>query len=75
MSGYECLKQNSIFSKIKRNGTLSNTITAFVHNVWLLSKNIGDLVTDARIINNDIIEFTKTQTNIRFNNNNNKCSS
>ena len=70
MSSYERLKQNSLFSKIKRNGTSSDTITAFVHNVRLLSKNIGDLFTDDRIINNDIIEFTKTQTNIRFNNNN-----
>ena len=52
--------------KKKRNDTSSDTITAFVHNVRLLSKHIGDLVTDHRIINNDIIGFTKTETNIRF---------
>ena len=56
----ERLKQNDLFSIIKRN-TSENTITIFVHNAQSLSKHIDDIVSDDRIINCDIIGFTETQ--------------
>ena len=63
LSEYERLKQNDLFSTIKRNNTSDNSITVFVHNVRSLSKHINDIVCDDRIINNDIIGFTETQIN------------
>ena len=50
-----------LFSTIKRNNASGNIITVFVHNAQSLSKHIDDIVIDDRIINNDIIGFTKTQ--------------
>ena len=83
----ECLKQNDLFSIIKRN-IWDDTFTVFVHNVRSLSKHINDIARDDRIINNDIIGFTETQIkpsdstckimetlnffNINFNNDENK---
>ena len=58
---YERLKQNDSFSTIKRNTVSNNTITILVHNVRSLSKHVGNIVSDRRIINNDIIGFTETQ--------------
>ena len=59
---YERLKQNDLFSTIKRNNTSDNAITVFCHNARSLSKHIDDIVSDDRvIINNDIIGFTETQ--------------
>ena len=65
-----------------------DTVTIFVYNVQSLSKYIGDIVSDDRIISNDIMGFTKTQIsqsdftckimetliffNITFNNDENK---
>ena len=63
LSEYERLKQNDLFSTIKRNNTSDNSITVFVHNVRSLSKHINDIVCDDRIINNDITGFTETQIN------------
>ena len=63
LSEYERLKQNDLFSTVKRNNTSDNSITVFVHNVRSLSKHINDIVCDDRIINNDIIVFTETQIN------------
>ena len=63
MSEYKRLIQNDLFSTIKINNIADNTITAFVHNVRSLSKHINDIVSDNRIINNDIIGFTETQIN------------
>ena len=62
-SEYERLKQNDIFSTIKRNNTSDDTIIVFVQNVRSLSKHINDIVSDDRIANNDIIGFTETQMN------------
>ena len=85
---YECLKQNDLFSKAKRNNILNNTVTVFVHNARSLLKHIDDIVSDSRIINNGITDFTEIQINrsdstykimktlnffsISFNNNENK---
>ena len=55
---YEPLKQNDLFSTIKRN-TISDTLTILVHNVRPLSKHV-DIVSDDTIMNNDIIKFTET---------------
>ena len=63
MSENERLKQNNLFSTIKRNNISDNTITVFVHDARSLSKHINDIVCDDRIINNDIIVFTETQIN------------
>ena len=52
---YERLKQNALFSTIKRNNISYNTIAVFLHNVRSLSKHIDDVVSDDRIINNDIV--------------------
>ena len=41
---YERLKQNDLFSTIKRNNTSDNNITVFVHNARSLSKHIDDIV-------------------------------
>ena len=62
-SEYERLKQNDIFSTIKRNNTSDDTIIVFVQNVRSLSKHINDIVSDDRITNNDIIGFRETQMN------------
>ena len=61
---YERLKQNDLFSTIKRNTISNNTITILVHNVRFLSKHVDDIVSDRRIINNDIIGFTETQISL-----------
>ena len=63
MLQYERLKQNDLFSTIKRNNTSDDTITVFAHDVRSLSKHIDDIVSDDRIINNDIMGFTETQIN------------
>ena len=55
---YERLKQNDLFSTIKRNNTSDKTIIVFVHNLRSLSKHIDDIVSDGRIIN---MRFTETQ--------------
>ena len=85
---YERLKQNDLFSTITRSTISDDTITVLVHNVKSLSKHVHDIVSDQRLINNDIIGFTETQINpsnftykiiktlnffnINFNNNGNK---
>ena len=58
---YECLKQNDLFSTIKRNAISGNTVTVLVHNVRSLSRHVDNIVSDNRIINNDIIGFTEIQ--------------
>ena len=60
---YARLKQNELFFTIKGNNISDDTIIVFVHNVQSFSKHIDDIVSDARIINNDIIGFTETEIN------------
>ena len=64
MLEYEHLKQNDLFSTIKRNNASDKTIAVFVRNVRSLLKHLEDTVSDDRIINNDIIGFTITQINL-----------
>ena len=64
MSKNERLKQNDLFSTIKRNNISDNTITVFVHNARSLSKHINDIACNDRIINKDIIAFTEIQINL-----------
>ena len=59
---YERLKQNDLFSTIKRNAISDDTFTILVDNVRSLPKHADDAISENRIINNDIIGFTETQT-------------
>ena len=58
---YECLKQNGLFSTIKRNYFYDDTLAILVLNMRSFSKNVDKIESDDRIINNDIIGFTGTQ--------------
>ena len=58
---HEHLKQN-LLSTIKRNAISHSTVTAFVHHV---PKYIDVIVSDNRIVNNDIIGFTETQIKLK----------
>ena len=49
-----------------RNTILDNTITVAVHKVRSLSKHVHNIVSDKRVMNNDIIGFTETQINPPF---------
>ena len=55
MLEYKRLKQNDLFSTIKRSIISANTFTVLVHNVRLLSKHVVDIVSDDEIIINDMI--------------------
>ena len=58
---YELLKQNDIFSTVKRNVVSGNTVTVLVHNVRSLPRHVDDILSDNRIINNSIVGLTETQ--------------
>ena len=58
---YQRLKQNDLFSTVKRNAVSGNTVTVLVHNVRSLSRHVDDMLSDNRIINNDIIGLMETQ--------------
>ena len=88
---YERLKQNDLFSSVKRNAISCDTVTVLVHNVRSFPRHVDDILSDNRIINNDVIGFTEPQIkpsdstskiietlndfNIKFNDNENKFSS
>ena len=57
------MKQNDLFSTVKRNTVSDDAITVSIHNVRSLSKHIDDMASDVRIIKNHIIGFTETQIN------------
>ena len=57
---YEPLRQNNLFSKIKRNTISNDTFTIIAVNVRSLSKHGDDIVSDDRKMNNNIIGFTET---------------
>ena len=85
---YERLKQNDLFPTVKRNAISCDAVTVILHNVRSLPRHVGDILSDNRTINNDIIGFTETQIkpsdstskiietlnvfNIHFNNNEDK---
>ena len=58
---YERLKQNDLFFTVKRNAISGDTVTVLVHNVRSPLRHVDDILSDNRIINNDIIGFTETQ--------------
>ena len=58
---YKRLKQNDLFYKVKRNAISDDTVTVLVHNVRSLPSHVDRMLSDNRIINNDIIGFTETQ--------------
>ena len=62
MLEYERLEQNDLFSTIKRNAVSFDIVTVLVHNVRSLTRHGGDILSDNRIVNNDIIGFTETET-------------
>ena len=82
---YERLKQNDLFSTVKRNAIWDETVTVLVHNVRSLPRHVDNIISDDGIINNNIIGLTETQSkpsdttikiietlnlfNINFNNN------
>ena len=49
---------------LKRRIISDDTITILVHNVTSLSKHVNDIVSDSKIMNNDIIELTETQISL-----------
>ena len=57
---YERLKQNDLFSTVKRNATSGDTVTVLVHNVRSLPRHVDDILSGNRVINNDIVIFTET---------------
>ena len=61
---YERLKENDLFSMLKRRIISDDTITILVHNVTSLSKHVNDIVSDSKIMHNDIIELTETQISL-----------
>ena len=58
---YKRLKQNDLFSTIKRNAISGSTITVLVHNLRSLPRHVDNIVSDNRIIDKDIIGFSETQ--------------
>ena len=54
--------QYDLFSTIKRNTLSDDAFTIYVHNVRSLLQHADDVVSDDRIINNDIIGLTKTKS-------------
>ena len=54
-----------MFNSEKKKNTISDdTLTIFFHNVGSLSNHLGDIVSDDRIINNDVIGFIEAQINL-----------
>ena len=57
----ECLKQNDLFSAMKRSTISVGKVTVLVHSVRSHLGHVDNSVSDNRFINNNIIGFTKTQ--------------
>ena len=64
---YERLRQNSIFDIIEKVVISEDTTTLLLVNVQSLLKYVFDIVSDNRLINNDILCFTETQIQLQFN--------
>ena len=61
MLEYKRLEQNDLFSTIKRNAILGNTVTVLVYSMRSLLRHVDDIVSNIRIININIIGFTETR--------------
>ena len=59
MLQYKRLKQNDLFSTIKRNAISGHIVQVLVHNVRSLPRHADDIVSENRIINNGIIGITE----------------
>ena len=59
------MKENDLFSSVKRSTISDDTVAVLVHNVRLLSKYVGVIVSDDKvmIIYNEI-GFKETQINL-----------
>ena len=67
MLEYERLKQNDLFSLVKRNAILGDTVTVLLHNEISLPRHVDDILSDIRITQNNIIGFKEAQIKpIRF---------
>ena len=64
MLEYECLKQNDLFTKIKRNTISEDTLTVFFHNVRSLSKHVNGILSNDGIMDDEITELTEKQINL-----------
>ena len=64
MLEYKRLKQNDLFSTIKRSIISANTLTVLAHNVRLLSKHVDDILSDDEIIINDMIGLIEAQISL-----------
>ena len=53
-----------MFSSEKKTTISDDTLTIFFHNVRSLSNHLGDIVSDDRIINNDVIGFIEAQISL-----------
>ena len=62
MVKYERLKQNDLFTTVKRSTISDDTLIVLVRNVRSLSKHVSGIVSDDRIMD-DIIGPTETQIN------------
>ena len=51
----------SFFFTIKRNYISDDAVAVLVHNVISLPRLVDDILSDNRVINNDMIGFTETQ--------------
>ena len=61
---HERLEENNQFSTLKRSIISGDTITILIHNVRSLSKHVDDIVSDSRMMYNDIIGLTETQISL-----------
>ena len=59
---YKHLKENDLFSMLKRSIISDDTI--LILHIRSLSKHVNDIVSVSRIMNNDIIGLTETQTSL-----------
>ena len=58
------LKPNDLFTTTKRNTIQYDILIVLDHNVRSFSKQVNDIVSNYRIINNDIIGLTEKQINV-----------
>ena len=65
---YERLRQNSIFDTIEKVAISEDTTTLLLVKVRSMLNHALDIVSDDRLINNDILSFTETQIQPHYSN-------
>ena len=58
------MKEDDLFSTMKRNAVSDDNLTIFVDSVRSLSKHANNIVSDDTITNNDLIGFTEIQISL-----------